>query len=170
MAVSVVTGIDDFVKAAMEQYRAKLLDLSSRNPLVNFRHSERSRSHIRVVDEIPEKLFEKLESSRQLWFDPLPDPVLIPPDEERPLFTQALRNAKRTDERYNKALEAVGPTPSDRQRQKIERELRNRVRVRNRSSGLRSYRRSEETCSRGRDSTRLRPAEARRNESSPSHR
>ena len=129
MAVSVATGIDDFIKAAMEQYRAKLLDLSSRNPLVNFRHSERSRSHIRVVDEIPEKLFEKLETSRQLWFAPLPEPVLIPPDEERPLFTQAFRNAKGADERYKKALEAIGPTPSDRQRQKIERELRNRVRV-----------------------------------------
>jgi hypothetical protein len=40
----------------------------------------------RVNDEIPEKLFERLESSRQLWFDPLPDPLLIPADEELPFF------------------------------------------------------------------------------------
>jgi len=90
-----VTGIDDFVIAAIQQYRAKLLDLSSRNPLVNFRHSDRSRSHIRVSDEIPEKLFERLESSRQLWFDPLPDPLLIPADEELPLFQEARRKARK---------------------------------------------------------------------------
>ena len=129
-------GIDDFVKAAIQQYRAKLLDLSSRNPLVNFRHSDRSRSHIRVVDEIPEKLFERLESSRQLWFDPLPDPLLIPADEELPLFQEARRKATRTDAEYKKALAELGPTPSERKRQKVERELRNRIRI---QLGLESY-------------------------------
>lgn len=59
-------GIDSFIKAAIQQYRAKLLDLSSRNPLVNFRHYEKSRSHIRIVDEISEKLFDKLNASRQM--------------------------------------------------------------------------------------------------------
>jgi very-short-patch-repair endonuclease len=123
------TGIDDFVKAAIQQYRAKLLDLSSRNPLVNFRHSDRSRSHIRVSDEIPEKLFERLESSRQLWLDPLPDPLLIPADEELPLFQEARRRAAKDDAEYKKALAELGPAPSERKRQKLERELRNRVRT-----------------------------------------
>jgi very-short-patch-repair endonuclease len=121
-------GIDGFVKTAIQQYRAKLLDLSSRNPLVNFRHSEKSRSHIRIIDEIPEKLFEKLDAGRQLWFEPLPDPVLIPPDEDLPLFHEALRKAKRTDDLYRKCVEELGPVPSDRKRQRVERELRNRVR------------------------------------------
>lgn len=123
------TGIDDFVKAAIQQYRAKLLDLSTRNPLINFRHSDRSRSHIRVIEEIPEKLFERLESSRQLWFDPLPDPLLIPADEELPFFQEARRKAIRTDTEYKKALAELGPAPSERKRQKVERDLRNRVRI-----------------------------------------
>ncbi len=101
-------GIDDFVKNAIEQYRAKLLDLSSRNPLVNFHHSEKSRSHVRVADEIPEKLFERLESSRKLWFDPVPEPVSSPADEELPLFLETLRKVKKTDEKYRKALDELG--------------------------------------------------------------
>ena len=128
-AVVPAAGIDDFVKTAIQQYRAKLLDLSSRNPLVNFRHSEKSRSHIRVVDEIPEKLFEKLDAGRQLWFEPLPDPVLIPADEDLPLFQDAFRKAKKTDETFRKALDELGPSPSDRKKQKVERELRNRIRA-----------------------------------------
>jgi very-short-patch-repair endonuclease len=123
------SNVDDFVQNAIAQYRAKLLDLSSRNPLLNFRHSEKSRSHIRVVDEIPEKLFERLDAGRQMWFDPVPEPVLIPSDENLPLFQEALRKAKRTDETYKKASADMGPNPSERAKQKVEREIRNRIRI-----------------------------------------
>src|SRR5262249_34887550 len=49
--------------------------------------------------------------------------------EERPFFVNALRRAKRADDQYKKAIEELGPAPSDRKRQKVERELRNRIRV-----------------------------------------
>ena len=126
---SVDTSIDSFVQSAVQQYRAKLLDLSSRNPLVNFRHSEKSRTHIRIVDEIPETLFGKLEASRQMWFEPVEDPVLTPPDEDTPRFREALRRAKQTDDVYKKSIQALGPMPSERKRQKVERELRNKIRA-----------------------------------------
>jgi very-short-patch-repair endonuclease len=122
-------AIDDFVSSTIQQYRQKLLDLSSRNPLVSFRHSERSRSHIRVIDEIPETLFSRLSMSKQMTFDPLPYPELIPPDERVPLFDRAIQNARHTDQPYRDRLVEFGPNPSDRQMQKAERELRNRVRV-----------------------------------------
>jgi very-short-patch-repair endonuclease len=122
-------AVDEFVKKTIQQFREKLLDLSSRNPLVNFRHSERSRSHIRIVDEIPETLFQRLSASRQMSFGPLPYPELIPPDEQPPLFERAFRHAQRTDEVYKSKFCELGPTPSERQLQKLERELRNRVRV-----------------------------------------
>jgi very-short-patch-repair endonuclease len=122
-------AIDDFVNTAIQQYRQKLLDLSSRNPLISFRHSERSRSHIRIVDEIPELLFNRLSNSRQVTFVPLPYPELIPADERVPLFESAIQNAKRTDELYKEELAELGPSPSDRQIQKVERELRNRIRA-----------------------------------------
>jgi very-short-patch-repair endonuclease len=122
-------AIDNFVNTAIQQYRQKLLDLSSRNPLISFRHSERSRSHIRVIDEIPETLFSRLSMSRQMTFEPLPYPDLVPPDERLPMFERAVQNARRTDEQYKEKLAELGPNPSDRQMQKADRELRNRVRV-----------------------------------------
>lgn len=121
--------IDSFVRGVVQQYRAKLLDLSSRNPLINFRHSERSRSHIRIIDEIPELVFEKLILGKQLTFKPLPDPELEPPDESVASLQAAFRRARGADENYNTALTELGPNASDRQLGKVERELRNRVRV-----------------------------------------
>lgn len=122
-------AIDEFIKNSIQQFREKLLDLSSRNPLLNFRHSERSRSHIRIIDEIPEILFERLSASQPMTFVPLPYPELIPPDECLPLFERAFNQMRRTDEVYNSKLSEIGPNPSERQLQKAERELRNRVRV-----------------------------------------
>src|SRR5947209_12217326 len=124
-----IESIEELVRKAVEQYRSKLLDLSSRNPLVNFRHSERSRSHIRVAHEIPEILFSKLEAGRELSFEALPDPVLIPEDELTPGFETALRKAKRSDETYREALTKLAANASERQKKKLERQLRDRVRL-----------------------------------------
>jgi hypothetical protein len=82
-----------------------------------------------VIDEIPETLFSRLSMSKQLTFDPLPYPELIPLDERVPLFDRAIENARRTDELYRDRLLEFGPNPSARQMQKAERELRNRVRT-----------------------------------------
>jgi very-short-patch-repair endonuclease/nuclear transport factor 2 (NTF2) superfamily protein len=124
----IVGTVDDFVLRTIQNYRSKLLDLSSRNPLINFRHSERSRSHIRIVDEIPEKLYAKLAAGRQLSFTPLSDPELTPRDESLPFFVSALHRAMATDEAYRKSIAELGRDPSDRQKHKVERELRNRIR------------------------------------------
>ena len=64
-----------------------------------------------------------------MTFDPLPYPDLVPPDEMLPLFERAIQNAMRSDELYEEKLAEFGPNPSDRQMQKADRELRNRVRV-----------------------------------------
>lgn len=121
--------VEGLVRVAVERYRSKLLDLSSRNPLVNFRHSDRSRSHVRLVNEIPEILFSKLEAGRELTFEPLPDPVLIPDDELTPIFETMLRKAKRTDEDYHEGSIKLGANPSERQKKRLERKLRDRVRL-----------------------------------------
>ncbi len=121
-------SLDDFIRETVQRYRTKILDLSSRNPLIQFRHSERSRSHIRIVNEIPEILFDKLEAGRQLTFAPVPDPVLFPSDEDRPEFQAALQQAKREDQEYRDALALLGPGASDRQKRRIERELRDKLR------------------------------------------
>ncbi len=119
---------DEFVRNVIQKYRTKLLDLTGRNPLISFRHSERSRSHIRIIDEIPEKLFGKLEAGKQLFFEALPDPDLIPADEFSSTFQTLLRRAKTQDNAYKEALSELGPNASPRQKHKVERELRNRLR------------------------------------------
>lgn len=120
-------SVDGLGEAVVRRYRSTLLDLSSRDPLVNFRHSERSRSHIRVVDEIPELLFSKLEAGRELAFETAPDPVLIPHDELTADFGAGLRRAKLEGAEYREALTKLGPCPSDRQKKKLERKLRDRA-------------------------------------------
>lgn len=122
-------AVDTFVREVIQQHRTKLLDLTSRNPLISFRHSERSRSHIRIIDEIPEVLFSKLGAGKELFFTPLPDPDMTPGDENAPAFLNLLRRAMTEDQVYRQALAELGPAPSARQRQKIDRELRNRLRV-----------------------------------------
>src|SRR5579884_1336260 len=119
---------DGFVREVIQQYRTKLLDLTSRNPLISFRHSERSRSHIRVVDEIPEKLLRKLDAGKQLFFEPLPYPEPAPSDELTPMFQTLLHTEKREEQEYKEAVNELGLNPSPRQKQKVERELRNRIR------------------------------------------
>ena len=57
------------LKAKLEEQRKRLLDLSSRNKLLNYKHagpSARSKrqSYLRIVDEIPEFIIERLESER----------------------------------------------------------------------------------------------------------
>jgi very-short-patch-repair endonuclease len=120
---------DTFVLSVVEQDRTKLLDLTSRNPLINFKHSERSRSHIRVIEEIPERLFIKLVAGKDLSFKPLPDPDLTPQSEEASIFVNLFRKAKSEDRAYREALSELGPNPSARQKQRLEREIRNRVRA-----------------------------------------
>jgi very-short-patch-repair endonuclease len=132
MARPIETGelsTDAFVLSIVQQDRTKLLDLTSRNPLISFRHSERSRSHIRVIEEIPEKLFIKLVAGKDLSFKPLPDPELTPRSEEASIFLDLLRRTKSEDRAYMEALSELGPNASARQKQRIEREIRNRVRA-----------------------------------------
>ena len=55
-----------------------MLDLSSRNRLLNFKFSERSRTQVRLVDELPDQVFEKLEKGTALTITLLPEPPQHP--------------------------------------------------------------------------------------------
>lgn len=62
--------IGDDAAGALREIRQRLLDLSRRNPLLNYRHP-RGKS-LRVVDEVPDQLFERLLSGEAFVFEPLP--------------------------------------------------------------------------------------------------
>jgi len=122
--------LSQLVKQKIENLRPKLLDLSRRNPLIATKLGPRSNSHIRVVDELPDILFYKLNNGQELSLEPLPAIDDDPRDERTSAFRDALINARLTEEQYLAEMEKVDRDADDyidRTRQ-IERALKDRVR------------------------------------------
>ncbi|MDB4975163.1 MAG: transcription elongation factor GreA/GreB domain protein, partial [Myxococcaceae bacterium] len=95
-------------EAHVQQLRRKLLDLRTGNRLVHFPHSERARNYVRVIDEVPELLFQKLEDGKRLRILPLPElPASPPPSPPRPLTPQETARALGLDPSFELALPAL---------------------------------------------------------------
>jgi very-short-patch-repair endonuclease len=122
------SALKSLVLATIHTLRTKLLDLTMANRLLNFKPSEKSRSHIRIIDEIPEALFESLEAGKEMEFRWIEEPELDPADERTNEFLRAVKEAKATDAVYIEQLEKLGKRPSRRQISTVERGLRDRVR------------------------------------------
>ena len=114
-----------------DDLRKKLLDLSRRNPMLNYKHRVGSRRQLRIVNTNLEGTFAELTTKqRELPFAPLPEPDDIPEDELTDPFKAALGYAKSTDFDYLTrltALEAVA-RQDDASLAKLERWLRDRIR------------------------------------------
>jgi hypothetical protein len=114
----------------IERLRTRLLDLTSRNPLLNYRHSDRARAQVRVIDELPDVLFARLAEGRSMTFRAVDEPDDVPGDERTDDFQIALESARLSDPEYLQEVE--GLPDEDRQSPtllRLERELRNRVRT-----------------------------------------
>ncbi len=59
---------------SLEKLRSRLLDLSARNRLLNFSHA-RSKRFARIIDELPDHLFETLTADQMMRFAPVPEPT-----------------------------------------------------------------------------------------------
>lgn len=113
---------------AVAKQRAKLIDLSRRSPLINFRHSGRSATMLRIVDERPDLIFETI-CEGGMRFEPLPDPEDTPRDEETDEFQIAYESARLTDEDYQKAIDAIDDAEGEvAALQAVEQALRAKVR------------------------------------------
>jgi very-short-patch-repair endonuclease len=121
-----VTGL---VRATIDKLRAKLIDLTMANRLLNFKPSEKSKTHILIIDEVPEALFEKLEAGKELEFAWIEEPDFEPANEGTQEFINAFKQAKKTDSFYQEHLEKLGKRPSRRQISNLERMLKDRVRT-----------------------------------------
>jgi Protein of unknown function (DUF4011) len=65
-----------------DQLRAKLLDLSRKNPMLNYRHRVGSRRQLRIVDcDLDTVLAELAGKQGELPIEALPEPDVIPADE-----------------------------------------------------------------------------------------
>ncbi|MEK7993752.1 MAG: DUF4011 domain-containing protein [Planctomycetota bacterium] len=60
--------------AGLERLRKRLLDLTPRNRLLHFRHPRAS--SLRIVDELPNVIFQRLVTGHKLAFKPVPDSPL----------------------------------------------------------------------------------------------
>lgn len=109
--------------------RRRLLDLRNNSRLLNFRFSDRARTHVRIIDELPHIIYGKLLDGRKLTFAALPEPEDEPEDERSDEFLLAFEAARMSDEEYLGALEQLREVEeSSAQAQRIERALKDRVR------------------------------------------
>jgi hypothetical protein len=86
----------DVAQKSIATLRKRLLDLSNYNRLLNFKFSDRSRTHVRIIDELPDVLYRKLvDDGKRLTFTALPEPKDEPQDEKSEEFLAALQGSTR---------------------------------------------------------------------------
>lgn len=122
--------LNELLVEKVENLRPKLLDLTRRNPLISTRLGTKSRSIIRVVDELPDVLAFKLLNGNEMRFVPLPPLGNDPRDEQSREFQSALYEARLADEVYLVAQAKIDPDDerAEDQAKTIERALKDRVR------------------------------------------
>lgn len=121
----------DHVRKRIEHLRARLLDSSRRNPLIQVPFRKNSSSLVRFVDELPDVLAERLSSQVSMRLAPLPPIDEDLPDENTDEFLDALEIARTTDETYLAASAALDPTDTDYAQKELdlERDLKDRLRT-----------------------------------------
>lgn len=66
-------GDKNFAYDSLESVRKKLLDLSGRNALLNYRHPRAS--CVRLIDELPDQIVDELRSDKSFTFIPVSEPT-----------------------------------------------------------------------------------------------
>ena len=120
-------------KDSIKKLRNKILvgSTTNQNKLINFKHSDRGRGYTRVVDELPDSVFENLVAGKTFIFKPLPEPDFEPKDEKSREFKMEFQRAQKEDEAYLKKIEKMGDDYDGVSKESLEldRELKDRVRV-----------------------------------------
>jgi len=120
-------------KDSIAKLRKKLLlgSTTNRNKLINFKHSDRSRGQVRIVDEMPDFVYSRLFDEKSFIFKPLPEPESEPKDEKTTKFLSAFEVAKKEDSIFLKEIEKMGDEYDENNKEslKVERELKDRVRI-----------------------------------------
>ncbi len=119
----------DYFDAQLAAYRTRLLNLTLRNRMLNFKHRERGRDYLRIIDTGPDLFLEEIRRG-SLDFAHLPPRDEMPEDEKTPDFRHALEQAQLTDEAYLKALDKLDESEGEAaERDELEPELIKRVLV-----------------------------------------
>lgn len=123
-------NIDLTTRNQIEQARKRLLDLTMRNSLLNFKHSERATNQIRIIDASICELYNNLILGKSIQLLPLPELPSVPRDETTPKFQQAFELALVSDAKYLAEKDALDKQNDvdEAAEEKIIRELKDRVR------------------------------------------
>ncbi|MBU2062199.1 MAG: DUF4011 domain-containing protein, partial [Bacteroidetes bacterium] len=73
MSVDNINNNNSFEFESLEAVRKRLLDLTGRNRLLNYRFS--AKSSLRIIDELPSQLFEALLDEKEFLFCPVSEPT-----------------------------------------------------------------------------------------------
>ena len=81
-------------KQSIKTLRNKILigSTTNKNRLINFKHSDRKRDQVRIVDELPDEIYKDLTAGKSFVFRPLPEPTFQPKDENTKEFSIWLSN------------------------------------------------------------------------------
>jgi hypothetical protein len=80
----------EITQAAIAKFREKLLDLSNRNNFINLSLNPRSNKNIRLIDELPNRIYQQLSSGEEFELISLPLPKDEPEDEQTDNFLSEL--------------------------------------------------------------------------------
>ena len=129
-STNISNKIDEDTVKQVEQARKKLLDLTMRNSLLNFRHSERASNQVRLVNNNISELYNNLIAGKDIELIPLPELPTEPRDEKTAKFQNAFEMALVTDEKYLAAKEELDKKDyiEEDEEEKLIRELKNRIR------------------------------------------
>ena len=125
-----VIDIDEHINEQIADFRRLLLGLTLRNPLLSCPHDQGVRTQVRIVDELPDAVFDRLTSDGAFEFEPLPEPRDTPDDEDDEDFEQALSDYKTRSLTYQQALRQLEQSSQETgSLEKLEREARDYVRL-----------------------------------------
>ena len=122
----------ELIKQKIISLRPKLMDTSRNSPLINNSISARSAAFIRIIDEKPQSIYNKLvKEEAKLTLASLPSLDEDPPDENNREFREALEVSSSTDQKYIDVIEAIDADNDEKSFEKqaqAERELKDRTR------------------------------------------
>ena len=97
-------------KESIKTLRNKILvgSTTNRNRLINFKHNDRRRDQIRIVDELPNEVHEDLLAGKSFVFRPLPEPTYQPKDENTEEFKTEFAKAQKEDESFLNKIKKMG--------------------------------------------------------------
>lgn len=118
-------------RVKLEGLRRTLVDLTARNRLLSFAHRDGGRTQLRVIDELPDQLFERLHAEKKAFVvTPLPAPEDAPEDEASDAFQAALAAGRETDAAFAEEIDGADAERPDAAYKAALRRLKDRVRDR----------------------------------------